>query len=244
LSAATPESSGAAGRPGRFRVLGVLLIGITVLTIVIVGMSTREPSNEFRGVEGSNDAQRIFGGVFQLGDRLGAGNSPVQVQVFTDVQAAGFSDWFVEVIPTLTDGPVRAGDVQLLLRNRSLTRNPTELSFFGIEAAAEQDYAWNYAYLVVRNLDLAREVGLDAEFLEDIAAAIQGVDLAVWKSDYERGLEPDSEVMMRLEEQDKLAIDLGLRAQPALVVTGPGGTEVLQDTPGLDEIRAAIERVG
>ncbi len=244
MSATSPESHGAAGRPGRFRVLAILLVGITALTIAIIGMSTREASNEFRGVEGASDAQRIFGGIFQLGDRLGAGNAPVQAQIFTDVQAAGFTDWFLDVVPALAEGPVRGGDVQLLLRNRSLTRNPTELSFFGIEAAAEQDYAWNYAYLVVRNLDLARDVGLDAEYLEDLAEAIDGIDLAVWKEDYEQGLEPDSEVTQRLEEQDKLAIDLELRAEPALVVTGPGGTEVLQDAPDLAEIRAAIERVG
>ncbi len=237
------DSSAAGRRPGRFRVLTLLLVGGIALAIAIVGMSTREPGNEFRGVEGVDDAQRIFGGAFQLEDRLGSGNAPVQVQVFTDVQAAGFVDWFTEVIPALTDGPVRDGDVQLLLRNRSLTRNPTELSFFGIEAAAEQDYAWNYAYLVVRNLDLAREVGIDDEFLADLAESIDGIDMAVWNTDYERGLEPDSEVMMRLEEQDKLAIDLELRAEPAVVVTGPGGTEILQDTPGLDQIRAAIEQV-
>ncbi len=243
MSDNSPESNGAARRPGRFRVLGLLLLGIVVLGIAIVGMSTREASNEFRVIEGSDDAQRIFGGEFQLGDRLGQGNAPVQVQVFTDVQAAGFTDWFLEVIPALTDGPVRDGDVQLLLRNRSLTRNPTEISFFGIEAAAEQDYAWNYAYLVVRNLELAEGVGLDEEFLEDIAGAIQGVDIAIWSTDYEQSLEEDSEVIMRLEEQDKLAIDLGLRAAPAVVINGPGGSEVLQDAPELDQIRAAIEDV-
>ncbi len=243
MSDKAPVSNGAARRPGRFRVIGLLLLGIVVLGIAIVGMSTREASNEFRVIEGSDDAQRIFGGEFQLGDRLGQGNAPVQVQVFTDVQAAGFTDWFLEVIPALTDGPVRDGDVQLLLRNRSLTRNPTEISFFGIEAAAEQDYAWNYAYLVVRNLELAEGVGLDDEFLEDIAGAIQGVDLAIWLDDYEQSLEEGSEVIMRLEEQDKLAIDLGLRAAPAVVINGPGGSEVLQDAPELDQIRAAIEEV-
>lgn len=243
MSTTAPGSNGAAGRPGRFGVLAFLVVGVVALAIAIVGMSTREPSNEFRGVEGADDAQRIFGGAFQLGDRLGPGNAPVQIQIFTDVQAAGFSDWFLDVVPALADGPVRDGEVQLLLRNRSLTRNPTELSFFGVEAAAEQDYAWNYAYLVVRNLDLARDVGLDAEFLEDLAGAIDGIDLAVWTTDYEQGLDPDSDVTMRLEEQDKLAIDLELRAAPALVVTGPAGTEVLQDAPGLDQIRAALAEV-
>jgi hypothetical protein len=244
LSEQTPESPGATKRPGQFRILAILVVAFTVLTISIIGMSTREPSNEFRGVVGVDDAQRIFGGEFQLGERLGPGDAPVQVQVFTDVQAAGFSSWFDDVIPALVDGPVRDGSAQLLLRNRSLTRNPTELSFFGIEAAAEQNYAWNYAYLVTRNLDLARDVGLDDEFLQDIAEAIERMDTLIWKDDYEAALEPDSEVMQRLEEQDKLAIDLELRAEPALVITGPGGTEVLQDAPDLAEIEAAIGEVG
>jgi len=243
MSEQTPETPGATKRPGRYRILGILFVAFAVLTISIIGMSTREASNEFRSVSGTDDTQRIFGGEFQRGERLGPGDAPVQVQVFTDVQDAGFSSWFEEVIPTLADGPVRDGSVQLLLRNRSLTRNPTELSFFGIEAAAEQDYAWNYAYLVSRNLDLAREVGLDDDFLQTIAESIERMELAVWKADYEAALEPDSEVMQRLEDQDKLAIDLELRAEPALVITGPGGTEVLQDTPDLTEIEAAIDAV-
>jgi hypothetical protein len=243
LSGQTPESTGAGRRPGRFWILAVLITVFAALAISIVGMSTREPSNEYRGVSGANDAQRIFGGEFQMGERLGPGNAPVQIQVFTDVQAAGFNDWFDDVIPALVDGPVRDGSAQLLLRNRSLTRNPTELSFFGVEAAAEQNYAWNYAYLVTRNLDLAREVGLDEEFLEDLAEAIERMELAVWKQDFESGLEPESEVMQRLEDQDKLAIDLELRAAPALVITGPGGTKILQDAPELPDIEAAIEEV-
>jgi hypothetical protein len=243
LSEQNPDSPGATKRPGQYRILAILVLAFVVLGISIIGMATREPGNEFRGVSGVDDAQRIFGGEFQLGERLGPGNAPVQVQVFTDVQAAGFTSWFDEVIPALVDGPVRDGSTQLLLRNRSLTRNPTELSFFGIEAAAEQDYAWNYAYLVTRNLDLAREIGLDDDFLQTIAESIERLDLAVWKADYEAALEPDSEVMQRLEEQDKLAIDLELRAEPALVITGPGGTEVLQDAPDLAEIEAAIGEV-
>lgn len=243
MSEQIPESPGASKRPGRYRILGILVVAFAVLTISIIGMSTREPGNEFRSVSGTDEAQRIFGGEFQRGERLGPGDAPVQVQVFTDVQDAGFSSWFDGVIPALVDGPVRDGSIQLLLRNRSLTRNPTELSFFGIEAAAEQDYAWNYAYLVSRNLDLAREVGLDDDFLQTIAESIERLELAVWKTDYEAALEPDSEVMQRLEDHDKLAIDLELRAEPALVITGPGGTEVLQDTPDLAEIEAAIGEV-
>jgi protein-disulfide isomerase len=46
-----------------------------------------------------------------------------------------------------------------------------------------------------------------------------------------------------LEEQDKVAIDLELTAEPAVVVAGDGGTEVLMDAPDLGEIQAAIGEV-
>ncbi|MEX0620279.1 MAG: hypothetical protein WD181_01720 [Solirubrobacterales bacterium] len=243
MSERAPDSPGDTRRPGRIRILAILILAFIALAISIIGISTREPGNEFRGVSGVDDTQRIFGGEFQRGERLGQGNAQVQIQVFTDVQAAGFSSWFDQVIPALVDGPVRDGSTQLLLRNRSLTRNPTELSFFGIEAAAEQDYAWNYAYLVSRNLDLARDVGLGDDFLQTIAESIERMELAIWKSDYEASIESDSEVMQRLEEQDKLAIGLELRAEPALVITGPGGTEILQDAPDLAEIEATIGEV-
>jgi hypothetical protein len=243
LTGGTPVSGGPVKRPGRVRVILLLAAGVVALGISIIGMSTREASTEYRGVEGVSDTQRIFGGVRQLGDRLGREDAPVQIQVFTDVQSAGYADWFEDVIPSLTTTEVRSGEVLLLLRNRSLTRNPTELSFFGIEAAGEQDYAWNYAYLVVRNLELAKEVGLDDEFLADVAGSIDGLEPALWEVDYEAALEPDSEVTARLEEHDKLAISLGLRAAPATVVAGPSGTEVLQDAPALADVQRAIAEV-
>ena len=209
----------------------------------IVGMSTREPAREYRDVQGAGDAQRIFGGVRQLGERLGDEGAPVQIQVFTDVQSAGYADWFLEVIPALVNGPVREGDINLLLRNRSFTRNPTQLSFYGVEAAAEQDYGWNFAYLMVRNQDLAIELGLDADFLESLAESIEALEVPLWRDAYEAGLEPGSEMTASLEEQDKVAIDLELTAEPAVVVAGDGGTEVLMDAPELSDIQAAIGQV-
>lgn len=241
----SPEIPGAARapRPGRVRVLLILGVGVLLLGIAIVGMSTREASQEFRGVEGTADARRTFGGVRQLGERLGFEDAPVQIQVFTDVQSSGFADWFTEVIPGLVDGPVRSGDVNLLLRNRSFTRNATQISFYGVEAAKAQDYAWHFAYLMVRNQDLAVEEGLDADFLATIAESIEFLELPIWREDFEAGLEPGSDMTAGLQEQDTLAIDLRLAAEPAVVVAGENGTEVLQDAPDLATIQDAVEQV-
>lgn len=221
----------------------LLALGASALLIAIAGIATREPGNDYTRVEGVNDGQRIFGGVRQLGDRLGEEGAPVQVQVFTDVQSLQGAENFEEVIAPLANGEARQGEVKLLLRNRSLTRNATQLSFFGVEAAVEQDAGWNYAWLMTQNLDLAEEKGIDEDFLELLAEAIERVDLPLWRRDYRRGLEPDSQVTRRLEDYDKVAIDLGLRAAPAMVVAGPGGTEVLQDSPDLATVRRAIDIV-
>ena len=231
-------------RPGRFWILLALIVAGGALLVGIIGLATKEASNEYVRVEGTTDAQRIFGGVRQLGDRLGFGDAPVQIQYFTDVQSIPGRENFLAVVPDLVETEVRNGDVQMLFRNRSLTRNPTQISFYGVEAAAAQDAGWNFAYLMVRNFDLAEEAGrIDEELLSDLAEGVERMELPIWKRDFERGIEPDSATTRRLEEYDKIAIDLGLRAEPAMVVAGPSGTEVLQDSPGLERVRTAIEAV-
>ena len=64
-----------------------------------------------------------------------------------------------------------------------------------------------------------------------------------WTKAYEDGLEDGSEMTTVLEDQDKLAFDLEIRAEPAAVVSGPNGTEIVQDSPDLEEIQQAIDSV-
>ena len=230
-------------RPGRFWVLLVLVLAFGGLAIGLISTATRKPGHEFEKVLGISDQQRIFGGVRQLDDRLGDENAPVQVQIFTDVQCVECKDQFLETIPPLVSNEVREGDVQLLFRNRSLTRNATELGFYGVEAAGEQGYAWQFAYLLFRNQEEARVVRLDQEFLTKIAESITHLDILEWTKAYTDGLKPGSEMNQVLQDQDTLAFDLKIRAEPAAVVSGPGGTEIVQDSPDLEEIQQAIDSV-
>lgn len=48
----------------------------------------------------------------------------------------------------------------------------------------------------------------------------------------------------RLDRYESLGSDLGIRAEPAAIVNGPGGTRTLQDSPDLGQITTAIEAVG
>ena len=49
------------------------------------------------------------------------------------------------------------------------------------------------------------------------------------------------EVADRVEADALLAADLSLRVEgPSVVVSGPGGTEVLQDSPSTEDVDAAV----
>ena len=230
-------------RPGQFRTLIILAVAVGALLIGLIGMSTREASNEYEDVQGVQEMRQAIGGERQLDDRLGSDDAPVQMQVFLDAQSETYRDQFFDAILPLIDGPVRSGDLKLLYRNRSLTRNATQLSFYGIEAAMKQNYGWQYAFLMFRNQELAKQVGLDEEFLTNLAESIEYLDLPQWKEDFEAGLEPGSSMNADLQAQDQIAIDLEIRGEPAIVVNGPRGTEIVQDAPDLAEIEAAIDAV-
>jgi hypothetical protein len=230
-------------RPGQFRTLIILAVAVGALLVALIGMATREASNEYEDVQGGQEMRQIFGGVRQLDDRLGSDDAPVQMQVFLDAQSSTYRDQFFDTIPALVNGPVRAGSLKLLYRNRSLTRNATELSFYGIEAAQEQGYGWQFAYLMFKNQDLAKKKGLDEDFLTHLAETIENMDIDEWKQDFEEGNQPDSAMNADLQAQDQLAINLKIRDKPAVVVNGPGGTVTVQDAPDLAEIQAAISEV-
>lgn len=230
-------------RPGQIRTLIILLIAGGALLAGLVGMATREASNEYEDIQGVQDMRMIFGGERQLDDRLGQDDAPVQMQVFLDAQSETYRDQFLDTIPALVNGPVRSGELKLLYRNRSLTRNATELSFYGIEAAMKQGYGWQFAYLMFRNQDLAKEQGLDEDLLTRIAESIENMELPEWKQDFEEGNQEGSQMNADLQAQDQIAIDLKIRDKPAAVVNGPGGTEIVQDAPDLAELQAAIGEV-
>ena len=236
-------SSQSTRRPGQIRILIILAIAAGALLIGLIGMATREPGNEYEDVVGIGDMRQIFGGERQLDDRLGQDDAPTQMQLFLDAQSETYREQFLDTVPALVNGPVRDGSLQLLYRNRSLTRNATQLSFYGIEAAMNQNYGWQYAYLMFRNQELAKDVGLDEDFLTRLAESIENMDIFQWQEDFEAGLEEGSQMNAELQAQDEIAINLEIRDQPAAVVNRPGGTEVVQDAPDLAELQAAIGEV-
>lgn len=220
-------------------IIGFAVVGGAVLAGLISIAIGEEGPNEFE-VAGVAQAQRLFGGIEQTGDEVGASTAPVTVSVFNDLQCRECADYHRQVVPPLVEEYVRPGDVRLSLRHFSQSRKPTQISGVAATAAGEQGSQWQYANIFLANLDQIPDAGVTDEFLTTIAAAVPSpeFDVAQWERDL--GSErTESRVLADAE----LATELRLPAQPAVVVDGPGGARELLQKPTLEQIEAAIAEV-
>ena len=246
-------SSEVASRPlpqrGRLWVVALLALGLSALGYTIVQLSTQPPGDPVVHVEGISDAQGLFGGVPQEGDRLGSDDAPVSIQVFNDLQCADCRDDFLSTIPELTERYARPGDVKLLYRHYSNSINPEQLGFYGAEAAADQGYGWQYIYLFFRNQDEGERFGgVHEDFLASVAGGVEelnapGWEIEEWEKDLEDNGVPGGAIDRRLEGYEKLGRDLKIRTGQGMIVNGPSGTVTLQEGPSLREVEAAIAEV-
>jgi len=243
MAAVSEAAVKALPRRGRAWVIAIFALGLFALGYMVVEVATQKPGREVVEVAGISDAQRIFGGIPQEGDRLGSSDAPVTIQVFNDLQCASCREDFLGTIPALTERYARPGDVQLLYRHYSNSINTEQLGFYGAEAAADQGYGWPYIYLFFRNQDEAERFGVDQDYLASIATGVEKLDGAEWEADLERNGAPGGAISKRLEGYEQLGNDLGIRVRQAAIVTGPNGTETLQDGPTLRQIERAIEEV-
>ena len=98
--------------------------------------------------------------------------------------------------------------MQLLYRHYSNSESPSELGFYGAEAAADQGYGWQYIYLFFRNQDEAERFGVDQDFLDSIAGGVEELDLEEWKEDLEENGGTGGPIAKRLEGYEELGRDL------------------------------------
>jgi protein-disulfide isomerase len=233
-------------RRGRLWVALLLLLGLFGLGYTIVSLSTQKADKGIVHVQGIAEAQEIFGGIPQEGDRLGSNDAPVTIQVFNDIQCSSCRDDFLSTIPELTEEYARPGDVKLLWRHYSNAERPQELGFYGAEAAADQGYGWQYIYLFFRTQEEAKRFTSERafeDFTKSIAGGVEELDIEEWESDLEENGGSDGSIQKRLEGSEELGRNLGIRIGQGMVITGPHGTQTLQEGPSLAEVEAAIAEV-
>jgi protein-disulfide isomerase len=230
-------------RRGRVWVILGLALALIALGYALVDIATQKAGSAVVHLAGIGEAQEIFGGVPQEGDRLGSSDAPVSIELFNDLQCSSCREDFLSTIPAIVDKYARSGEMKLLNRHYSVSESPQELGFYGAEAAAQQGYGWQYTYLFFRNQDEAERFGIGQRFLDSVAGGIEELNEPEWLEYLEDNGGSDGAISRRLSVYEELGSKLGIRTRQAAIVTGPHGTRTLQDGPGLGQIEAAIEAV-
>jgi protein-disulfide isomerase len=223
--------------PNRWIPITLLSVAAIALLAALISISVGENTVEDYRIEEAGEVQQLIAGIRQLDDRLGPEDAPVSIEVFIDIQIPSGAQYMADVVDPLIEEYVRTEEANMILRHFPLGPKPVTEGSIAAEAAGFQDRQWQFAELYARNLELAPEQGITQGFLNEVAAVVPKLDVTQWEEDVESG---EAEELAAADEQ--IAAESAFSAAPAVIVTGAGGTEVMEDGPSLEEVEAAIER--
>ena len=223
--------------PNRWIPITLLSVAAIALLAAVISISVGENTVEDYRIEEAGEVQQLIAGIRQLDDRLGPEDATVSIEVFIDIQIPSGAQYMADVVDPLIEEYVRTGEANMILRHFPLGPKPVTEGGIAAEAAGFQDRQWQFAELFARNLSLAPEQGVTRGFLNEVAAVVPKLDTAQWEEDVESG---EAEELASADEE--IAAESAFSAAPAVIVTGAGATEVMEDGPSLEEVEAAIER--
>jgi protein-disulfide isomerase len=243
LSAPGGGEAGTVGRGGgQLRSPWFPRIGLGLAAALLIGgivsLAVGEGGPKPITSRGDNAVQELLGGVRQDGPYAGSPDAPVTIGVFNDLQCSTCRHYQLHTIDPLIAEYARGSTARLEFHNFSMGPTDTTVAAYAATSAGLQGREWQYVDLFFRKQGQAGPRGVTPQFMNDIANSVPDLDVGEWSE--ARG---SAAVEARVASDAKLAASLRLPAQPAVVVTGPGGTRQLEDSPSKARVRAAVRAV-
>ena len=179
---------------------------------------------------GAPEANGLFKGIPQNGMVLGDPKAPVEMEMFIDVQCPVCQDYEVSHLPAVVQKYIRNGKVQLHLQPWAFIGGAGSQSFsgrLGLIAAAKQNKAYEYAKVLYDNQGAESSGWLTGRQMADIAASVNGLNLAQWRDDANS---PASQAAA--SKVDTLAAQKKVSGTPTIFVGPTGGKLELTMPPG------------
>jgi protein-disulfide isomerase len=225
----------------------VIIVAVVLgVTISIVSISIGDGGPNTVGYEEREEVQGLIAGIAQEDARLGEQDAPIEIELFTDIRSIPGAEFQEEVVDPIIEEYVREGRAQIALRHFSFGRTGVTEAAIAAAAAGEQGHQWQYAEIVMRNLENAGPQGIDENFLKGAAEVTPGLVIDGWDEAFAEEFaaqSDDPEYESAIDRDGELAFEEKLPGEPAMIITGIGGVEKLDAMPSLEEVRAAIERV-
>ncbi|MBJ7455488.1 MAG: DsbA family protein [Thermoleophilia bacterium] len=211
-----------------------------VVVAVLVGLSLAggDDDDAVTGITGVAEVQQKLDGLDQAGATIGDAAAPVEIVEFGDTSCPICKEASETTTPEILDRLVRTGQAKFTFRPVAFISNSSERGALAGEAAAKQDAMWPLIELIYANQGPESEDWLSDDLLREAVTAL-GLDVAQWESDY-----ASEAVASAFFDADAAWKAAGGTGTPTYVVTGPRGTETFDGAVGIDDIEAAVTKVG
>jgi protein-disulfide isomerase len=228
---------------------GAILAAIVVVVVAIVvsqGGSDDDDGSGGGPVASGGQAQQsqsaeveeLFGGIPQRGVTLGEPDAPATLIEFADLQCPFCAQYTTGALPTVIQDYVRTGRLKMQLRLLRFIGPDSERGAEVAAAATLQNKGWDFSDLFFRNQGQENSGYATDAFLEQLARATPGLDMAQLESDLDT---PAAQSLIRQAERQ--ANGLGVSGTPTFFIQqGDGAPQQLElSSLDADGVTAAID---
>ena len=191
--------------------------------------------------EGNEETGSLLAGIPQSANALGSATAPVTLQYFGDLQCPFCRDFALEVLPSIIERWVRAGDLRIEYHAlETATREPDVFVVQQVAAlaAGKQDSAWHFIETFYREQGEEGSGYVTETFLQGIASEIPGLNVSQWNRD-----RSDPQLAGEIAADAHSAEGAGLTGTPSFLIGRSAAAMTTFASTDATSLDAAIERL-
>ena len=239
------QAASKAQRTRRFQMFGgAIAIAVIVIVVAIVASSSGGggPKGAHTGLTTGKQERQLVSSVDsvlnkipQSGTTLGSPTAKVTMQYFGDLECPYCQVFTLDVLPSFVAQEVKTGHVKVEYRSMCTATCHGAFSqqqsqkFFNLQqiaaaAAGKQNKFWQYADLFYHQQKTEDTGYATNSFLTGIARQIPGLNVQTWQTDRK-----DPSLADQVNADQQYATKANLPGTPSLIMTGPKGTELVNN---------------
>jgi protein-disulfide isomerase len=215
---------------------------LAVVVIVVVAGSGSSSGGDATEIVEAREVDQLLAKSPQKQLTVGKADAPVHVFEYGDLQCPYCKAFSEEAIPTVIEGPVDAGEVQITFRNLLIIGPESLPAGAAAIAAGEQGRGWNFIETWYRNQGEENSGYVTEPFIEAVARAAGVKDIASWNVRRKsKAVRAEATATTKSAEGT-----LGFNGTPSFAIEGPhtDGLELLGSVETAEELEEAIARAG
>ena len=235
-------------RRKRLSLIGIVVAGvIAAIVVILIATGSSSKTAIKAGTPQANtsvtEVNTLLAGIPQQGNVLGNPNAPVTLRYFGDLECPICKEFTLGALPSLIGTYVRQGKLKIEYNSmETATREPEVFKTQQVAAlaAGKQAKMWNYIELFYHDQGEEDSGYVTEQYLQGLAAQIQGLKLSQWTSD--RG---EPALAEQVATDGQTASNEGFKGTPSFLIGKSGSASEkleyssLTDPSGFD---AAIEK--